>query len=127
MSTITNFRYLEPLYLRRDLHGVGALFVVDKHYTAVFDKDGSTVEFTVPAETRTDLASIPAIVPKWIAQKVDSHIEAAVVHDFLCVSHLWTSKIAADIFEEGMRAAGVGAVKRKIMANAVRWFGPKWD
>jgi len=127
MTAISAFRYVEPLYLRREVKGDGALFIVDRHYTVEFVKDGEVVVYTVGKGRETDLASIPSIVPKWIAQKVDSHIEAAVVHDDLCILKLWTSAIAADIFEAAMIAAGVPAFKRKIMANAVRWFGPTWD
>jgi hypothetical protein len=125
MSTISNFRYVEPLHLRRDVRGAGELFWVDKHYTVEFDKDGETVSFTVPRDTATDFASIPRVAQS-IVQVLGRHVESAVVHDWLCVSKLWTSAIAADIFEEGMRAAGVNPVKRKIMASAVRLLGPRW-
>lgn len=123
---ITDFEYIDDLHLLRRKHGGGNLFVVSVPYAVGFKIDGIDESVTVPSGMKTDLASIPKIVPKWVAEKLDGHLEAAVVHDFLCIEQLWTSEIAAEIFLAGMVAAGVGKIKRNYMYRAVKWFGPKW-
>jgi hypothetical protein len=126
---ITNFEYVEDLHLVRRIVGDGKLFEVAKPYTVKFTSDAQqAISYTVRQGLKTDLASIPAIVPKWVAQKVDSHIEAAVVHDQMCVDRLhWSSKVAAEIFRAAMAEAKVGFVKRWLMYGAVRWLGPQWQ
>ena len=125
---VTNFRYIEPLFLARYPVAVTGIFVVAEDYTVAFDIDGKPATYTVPAHTPTDLASIPRIVPRFIAEKVNGHIEAAVVHDRLCLDRgPYTSDEAAAIFEAAMLAAHVPAWRRKMMVTAVRKFGPKWE
>ena len=124
---ITDFEYLDDLYLVRHREGLDAnLFEVSSDYQVKFKIDDEPIIYTVPANTFTDLASIPKVVPKWVAEKLDGALESAVVHDFLCIQQPWTSQIAAEIFLAGMVAAGVGKIKRQYMFRAVLWFGPKW-
>jgi hypothetical protein len=139
---ISNFKYPEKLHLEWDVHNYADLFRVMHHFTVSFDIDGEEFHYTVGAGRWTDLASIPVIVPKWMAKKVDRFLGAAVVHDDLCVLKLWTSEVAADVYEEGMRAAENLLPretirqrlhlkrmrnKRCLMVGAVRMFGPSWS
>lgn len=123
---VGDFAYVEDLILRRRVSGEGRLFLVDREYRSFVKLDGIETKITVPAGMATDLASIPACVPNWIARKVDAHIEAAIVHDFLCVARPWTYKVAADIFNAAMRAAKVPSATRELMYRAVLYLGPKW-
>ena len=122
---ISNFRYREPLYLRRDVDGDGSLFVVDRHYTVEWERDGKVVVYTVGKGRRPNFASIPRVFRSLISV-LGRHIEAAVLHDDIVELRLWTSAIAADIFEAAMIAELVPSWKRRVMARAVRLFGPKW-
>jgi len=123
---VTDFRYTDNLHFVRYKDGFNSLFYVAKPYRVAFKLDGEWVSWTVHADTPTDLASIPKIVPKWIAHKVDKHIEAAVVHDDLCYAKPWDYKVAAEVFLHAMIAAGVGSFKRNLMYRAVLIGGPKW-
>jgi len=124
--TIAGFRYLHDLVLRRRREGNGRLFYVDAPYRVAFYLDDKPESVTVPAGFPTDLASIPRFVPRFIVEKVDRHIEAAVVHDLLCVTQMWTSRVAAEIFLAAMIAANVSVFDRNLMYRAVRYFGPRW-
>jgi hypothetical protein len=139
---VSDFKYVEKLCLDWDAYNRPNLFRVKVHWTVSFCLDGEELLYTVGAGRYTDLASIPAIVPKWVAKKVDMFLGAAVVHDDLCELKLWTSKVAADVYEEGMKAAEnllpretirqrlylkrMG-IKRRLMVRAVRMFGPSWE
>ena len=123
---ITAFEYIDDLHLLRRREGGGKLFIVDQEYRVSFKINDLSRVYYVPAGMETDLASIPTIVPKWIAQKVDAHIEAAIVHDHMCIERPWTSRIAAEIFLAAMEKADVGWIKRNAMYQAVLRFGPKW-
>jgi len=127
MATVSDFRFLTDLHLVRFRNGSGCLFVLQREYRVGFTLDGLREIYTVPAGMETDLASIPDVIPKWIAKKVDSHIEAAIVHDKMCIDRgPWSSEIAADIFKAAMLAAGVPSWRAGIMYTAVRNFGPQW-
>lgn len=124
---ISNFEYIDDLHLVRWKQGSGKLFVLNRAYSVYFEKDGKPIFYTVPRGMETDLASIPVVVPKWIAQKVDRHIEAAVVHDHMCViKGPWDSETAAEVFNAGMLAANVPDWRRVAMYQAVKQFGPQW-
>lgn len=129
MTTASDFRFLSDLHLLRRREGEGRLFILQREYRASFSIDGQRRVWTVPAGMATDLASIPSVVPKWIAQKVDAHIEAAVVHDHMCILREesgFTSREAAAIFRAGMEAANVAPWRREAMYRAVLHFGPQW-
>lgn len=93
-----------------------------------YTKAGDSI--TVPTGFESDGASVPKLF--WSAfPPFDTYLPAAVVHDLLCVQGhndkcLYTSREAADIFYEAMRACGVGITKARTMYYAVRYFGPKW-
>jgi len=82
----------------------------------------------VPAGYRSDFASIPRAMWR-IIPPGGKYREAAVVHDYLCdvepkiCDHLE----AAAVFDEAMAELGVRHWKRRLMAWAVRRFGPKFS
>ena len=79
----------------------------------------------VPAGYRFDGASVPWFFRR-IFPKAGPYLLAACVHDWLCDKRLWTSKIAAKVFLEAMRALRIPVWRRHPMYQAVRWFGPQW-
>jgi hypothetical protein len=123
---ITEFAFLDDLHLMRRRKGEGVLFIVSKEFRCVFTMDGHIWYVTVLPGYRTDLASIPIIVPKWIAQKIGPHIEAAVIHDWICTHKLFSSDIGAAIFNEGMRVSNVPTWRRQAMYRSVKSLGPQW-
>ena len=128
MSTISNFLYPStPLYLRREPKGDGKIFIVDREWTVKFDRDGETIDFTIPKEFGTDGPSIPPRLQSFI-QWLGPQFEASVVHDKMCAdrSPFWPSDVAADVFHEALKASPVNPVKRQAMYLAVRCFGPRW-
>lgn len=125
MGAITNFEYTTDLYLRRKREGDGKLFYLDRDYAVQFKLDGVLTVVVVPGGLDTDLASIPDVVPNWIAKRIDAHIEAAVVHDWLYspAGRRFSRETSDDIFLAGMVAAGVDERTRNLMYAAVRMFG----
>ena len=125
---ITNFQYIDDLHLVRYAKGLrGAKFVLEKEYRVGFrigSRSHSHVYY-VPAGTVTDFASIPKLA-QGIVSALGNHVEAACVHDHMCYTRPYTSKVAAAIFNEAMRAGGVPDWKRAIMYRAVLHFGPQW-
>ena len=115
---------------------IASKFVDGKHLRTViltsdlvfYTKFGDCI--TVPSGFESDGASVPKIL--WSAfPPFDTYLPAAVVHDLLCVQSqteecMYTSREAASIFYEAMRACGVGITKAKMMCYAVRYFGPQW-
>jgi hypothetical protein len=125
---VTDFRYLKALHFKMPMLGTGRIFIVTRPYVVTFRLNGDITTYTVPKDTPTDFASIPDWVPKWISHKMGPHIGAAVVHDVLCYHRgPWSSVVAADIFNEGMRAAGTPDWQRTLMYQSVLRFGPQWS
>jgi len=120
---VTDFRYVSDLFLVRYKAGDGKLFHLLKPYTVTYKFEGNLTETTVPRGFNTDLASIPVIVPKWVAQKVANHLEAAVVHDFLYRTGAYTRELCDHIFLAAMEAAGVPWWRRQLMYRGVRLGG----
>jgi len=127
---ITNFVFpdhLDLIRFRQGHHGIH--FMVQVAYRAMFDTpDGVTHTVTVPPGTTTDFASIPRVFQS-IVTKLGPHIEAAVIHDHLCITREnsgYTSKEAADIFYAGMIAGGTPRRTAWMMWKAVCWGGPRW-
>ncbi len=82
--------------------------------------DGSE-KYIVPAGFQTDFASVPRLLWWFCPPAAGNHAEAAVLHDFLCVTsddQPHTDKI----FLEAMRVNGVGWLKRTVMYLAVRAY-----
>ena len=82
----------------------------------------------VPAGYRTDFASIPRIFWR-LMPPGGQYREAAVVHDYLCdvepkvCNHIQ----AAAVFGEAMQELDIQPLVRRVMAWAVRRFGPKFN
>ena len=124
---VTDFRYLQNLHLVRYVEGEASLFYTARDYMVSFKLDGVDQLYTVVAGTKTDFASIPSIVPSWLLNRLDRHLEAAVVHDRMCIDKgPYDSRAAAEVFLAAMVAADVPVVTRNLMYRAVVVFGPKW-
>jgi hypothetical protein len=113
--------------------GVAALLYISRDFRVQFRVDGELVTYTVPAGTPTDFASIPQAAQALIS-KLGPHIEAAVVHDRLCIDRgfwrpgrdPWSSRVCAEIFWRGMLAGGTDEHTAYLMYRCVRRFGPQW-
>lgn len=80
----------------------------------------------VPIGFASDGASVPRAL--WsIYPPFDRYLEAAVVHDWFCVTKRIDSVTAAKVFCEAMAVCGVSWWRRAKMYHAVRWFGPKFE
>lgn len=76
----------------------------------------------VPADFKTDFASIPRIF--WTILPPDGeYTQAAVLHDYLYRTHLRSREEADKIFLEAMIVLEVPEWKRNVMFWAVRTFG----
>ena len=78
--------------------------------------------FIVPKGFRTDFASIPRVLRR-MYPKLDTHIRAAVLHDYLYQSGMLSRKDADRAFLDVMRQHGVPAWKRYSMYYGVRACG----
>lgn len=79
---------------------------------------------TVPTGFVTDFASVPRL-PLIYALAGGMGNEAAVVHDYLYVSHEVDRPTADAVFEEAMGVLGQPWWRRKLMWAGVRAFGGK--
>lgn len=122
---VRDFKFHDRLLLEWPLDGKNQ-FILIEPFRVSFILDDVPISWTVQRGSKTDLASIPRIVPKWCARKIDRHIPAAVVHDDFCVCRPWTSQVAADVFNEAMRTLGVNDWDRWKMYQSVARFGPRW-
>jgi len=87
----------------------------------VGSEDSSDV-ITVPEGFITDLASIPPVA-RWLIPKIGKHAQAAVLHDYLYNTKMFTRKKSDGVFLEAMTVLKVSKWKRKTMYRAVRMFG----
>lgn len=98
------------------------------------DSAGDT--WTAPIGTLTDGASVPrAALPITDGRFDQRFLKAAVVHDAYCQednegrfpyrTKPW--RAVHRMFHEGCLAGGTPKLTAKLMYNAVRWFGPRWD
>jgi len=76
----------------------------------------------VPENFITDFASIPRIFWTIFGHPAGEYAPAAVIHDYLYYTQIYTRKKSDQIFLEAMKYYGVAAWKRIIMYRAVRWF-----
>jgi len=90
-----------------------------EYYTEIL---GSRVYITVPAGFTTDFASIPKIFHSFIEDR-DKYNKAAVVHDWLYESKIFSRKISDKIFLEAMTVLNIHPFKRFLFYYAVRIFG----
>jgi len=84
--------------------------------------DGDTV--LVPKGFIMDGASIPKIFWPFVGHPyMGNYARAALVHDYLYVSHKLTKEKADLIFLDIMKIDGVKPWRRTVMYYAVKWFG----
>ncbi len=126
---VSNFEYIERIHFYREPHGSGKMLILEQPYTVIFRLDGRPVRYTVPAEFATDGPSVPYWIPKWVAQTgLSKALEAAVVHDHMCVTKgPWSSVVAADIFHAALEATSGSDFWIWYMYRAVTLGGPKWE
>lgn len=89
--------------------------------------DDDAVAWPVKAGDIVNGASIPRFL--WTAvgpPYVGLYRYATVIHDVHCVLKERPHQQVHQMFDDAMRDSGVPDWKRKIMARAVKWFGPKW-
>ena len=100
-------------------HGQYILESAAIYYT---DVSGVNNPITVPAGFKTDFASIPHWVPRWVCDPHDESRRPAVIHDWLCrVSDSKKKRVLADkVFREALKLEGVPRWRRAIMYGAVR-------
>lgn len=136
-SDIADFVYHTPLHLCRCIEavqsrmGMDADYIVSRPYTVRFRYNAADCEITIPEGMVTDLASVPWVA-RFIVERVGPHLEAAIVHDFLYMA--WQDladrgirredrEFADRLMYAGMKAAGVGVLKRSLIFVMIRMFG----
>ena len=125
---ITDYQQLSHLYLVRYINGDKKLAFVERPFVVQFRVNGDVTSYCARQGFGTDFASVPKIVPRWIFETLGPHLEAAVIHDQLCVDRApWSSRVAAEVFLAGMVAGGTPAWLRQLMYRAVVNFGPQWS
>jgi Protein of unknown function (DUF1353) len=89
-----------------------------------FTYHGTMENFEVPAQGRTDFASVPRVFV-WFLPRYGRYTRAAILHDYLwsvAVPAGRVTRLDADgIFRAAMRELGVPFLRRWIMWAAVRW------
>lgn len=133
---VQTVEFVSPLVLRRNIRGIKrgdheVSYILDRAYRVTAVIDGVFWNITVPEGMLTDLASVPWW-GRWFAGRVGKHLEAAIVHDFLYIAwqdidgevDMDAARLFADrVFLAGMKAAGVGWLRRTVMYSAVRVAG----
>ena len=140
-SEITDFRYLTPLILRREVDAVAtrgdknkdADYIVGEAYAVSYKLDGQPRDIIVPRGMLTDLSSAPTIAALAGIGRVGPHLEASIVHDYLYIAWQYLApkgtarsedrRFADQLFRVAMEAAEVNSVRRELIYQAVRWFG----
>ena len=91
---ITQFRYMTPLILRRNVDALlnrpdpnkDTYYVVHKPYTVRYWLDNKKHSLTVPAGFLTDLVSAPRLAGLVNIRRAGPYLEAAIVHDYLYIA-----------------------------------------
>ncbi len=82
---------------------------------------GSGEVITVPTGFQTDGLSIPGIL-RWWFPVLGKAGKAAVVHDYILYTKMYSKKRAAEIFLECMEVLEVSKTRRTLMYWAVRYW-----
>lgn len=114
--------FTQPLELRYDQgHDRWSVLRSFDYHVGKYPSD--TI-LTVPKGFVTDLASVPYGF-RWIIPMSGEYNQAAVLHDWMCVTMYGTHRQRCEIFAEAMTVLGVPDWKRKLMTAAVRIGGPR--
>ena len=97
------------------------LWKTDRELVYYVDKEGEGKKIVVPKGFTTDLASVPWPA-SMIIPKSGRYNSAAVLHDYLYWSKLFSRQKADLIFYQAMRILGVPFIKRWVMYHACRTF-----
>lgn len=90
--------------------------------------DGRGTEWTAPAGTVVDGASIPRALWTIVgAPFTGKYRKASVIHDFACQSMARPWQKVHQVFFEAALAEGVDAFQAKLMYGAVYAWGPRWE
>ena len=138
LQKITQFEYLTPLHLRREIKAVkfrkrdDAKYIVAKPYKVKYKfGNGDECSITIPKGMLTDLASVPRWA-RWLVSRVGPHLEASVVHDFLYIAWQDLNGIEAckkdwnfadNLMNAAMKEAKVNRVRRRLIYLALRTSG----
>lgn len=80
--------------------------------------------FQIPANFKTDLASIPVSLWSIMAPAHSSLIRAAIIHDWLYLKTCYFTRYETDlIFYYVLRSEGISVIRSTIMYYGVRIFG----
>lgn len=132
-TEVSDFEFKSDLYFARAKEAIPngggreAEYIVSAEYRCMCLVDGKPWEIVVPSGMLTDLASVPRAA-RWLVGRVGSHLEAAIVHDFLFIA--WQDidgysarkedfRFANEVMLQAMIAAGVGFAKRNAIYLAV--------
>jgi hypothetical protein len=123
---MTNAQFLTPL--RVEKIGPRRWILIDD---LLFQSERYEGVFVAPRGFQTDLASIPALLGS-LFPIVGSYDPVAVIHDAGYMHALVTQNgirihtvkhVADNLFAEGLKAVGVGFLRRRLMTRMVRLFG----
>ena len=126
-------RFTPDAITLKEVPTTGLMVLVEEDLIFV-DAKGDT--WTAPVGTLTDGASVPRAALPVTDGRFDLHfLKAAVVHDAYCQEENkhgpsyqtkpW--RAVHRMFHEACLAGGTARLTAKMMYNAVRWFGPRWD
>ena len=99
--------------------------IIQLNQPLVYYSDHLGRSVSVPKGFRSDGASVPRAL-WWIYPPFGRYLEAAVVHDWFCVTQSISYTDAAIVFREAMAVCGVNKWRRQKMFMAVKFFGPKF-
>lgn len=108
----------KPIFINRaaKIHLGGKWFLTVE---ALHFRVGNIVTIVVPKYFITDLASVPQYL-QWLVPVTDDHVQASIVHDYLCNLKILSRAAADGLFFDLLTAAGVKGWKRWAMYFAVR-------
>lgn len=124
LNPVTAFRYTHELRLLRKSK-VGddpKTFYIDEDYAIQYDHGQESKAIIVHKSETTDFASIPRCLCMFFS-KIDSHLEASVVHDHCYRTNCLSREISDWVFLAGMKEAKVNVFSRTLMFVGVRLGG----
>jgi len=121
MSSFTDKLLVSPL-------PGGKIWKLEASFSYHVGSKESDEVIVVPKGFTTDFASIPQIFWSMIGSPIGRYTKAAVVHDYLYHSQIYSRRKSDRIFLEAMTVLEVNWLKRRVMYRAVRMFaGGIWS